>query len=362
MAMMLKQLLVIAALGTSPALAAAPDQPPHPDTGAALRAERVDAATVRLICAAGQAVDVFASADPALDSGDVQLAAQAKCGALTLPLAATARSYLLVRDASGTITPVAERELPLAKGSNFRDVGGYLTKDGRSVRWGKLFRSGALPVLTEGDYTLLGGLGITTIVDLRSLEEREVAPTQLDDRTGALFVANDYSLRPLMANLSADLGMGENFYAGMEKLIRPQIRQTFNRILADEGAVMFHCSAGQDRTGVTAALILLTLGVDRDTVLRDYHLSTALRRPENELPPLNPADYPTNPIVQYYAAAAKKPDGLKAEPLFTKSGQSHMVQFLDHLDRDYGGVSAYLDSQLGIDAGKQDRLRTLLLQ
>lgn len=288
------------------------------------------------------------------------IVAASKKGSATLASPADKRLYVILRDGGdGSVVVAAERELPLQRGSNFRDLGGYVGAGGKTVRWGKIYRSGALPVLTEQDYALLGGLGIHAIVDLRSLEEREVAADQLDDRTGALFISNDYAMKPMMANFAAK--NGEYLYGGTEKLLQPQLRAIFNRLLADDGAVMYHCSAGQDRTGIATALVLSALGVDRATIVKDYHLSTALRRPQNELPPLKAEDYPNNPIVQYYAAAAAKPGGIKAEPLYSKSGVSNIVQFFEVLDRDYGGIDAYLKTQLGIGPVEIARLRSLYL-
>jgi protein-tyrosine phosphatase len=133
-------------------------------------------------------------------------------------------------------------------------------------------------------------------------------------------------------------------------------------MLRDEGAVMYHCSAGQDRTGITTGLILSALGVDRATILKDYHLSTELRRPQFEMPPLDPADWPGNPIVPYYVAAMKKPGGPKAEPLFTPKGNSHLAQFFEMIDKEHGGIAAYLEKELGIDARDTERLRALYLE
>jgi protein-tyrosine phosphatase len=125
---------------------------------------------------------------------------------------------------------------------------------------------------------------------------------------------------------------------------------------------MYHCSAGQDRTGITTGLILSALGVDRATILKDYHLSTELRRPQFEMPPLDPADWPGNPIVPYYVAAMKKPGGPKAEPLFTPKGNSHLAQFFEMIDKEHGGIAAYLEKELGIDARDTERLRALYLE
>ena len=321
---------------------------------------RIDADTVKVSWQDADPVDIIITDTPVAAGAAVPVVTASRKGEAIIALPAAKRQFLVLRDGGdASLTLTAERELPLAKGSNFRDLGGYKGAGGKTVRWGKVFRSGALPLLTEADYTLLGGLNIGTIVDLRSLEEREVAATQLDDRTGALFISNDYSLKPLMANMGSM--KGEYVYTGMEKLLSPQYRSLFKRLLADDGAVMYHCSAGQDRTGIASALILSALGVDRETILADYHLSTQLRRPQNEMPPLDPADYPTNPIVQYYAAAAKKPGGVKAEPLYSASGKSHLAQFFEVIDRDYGGVEGYL-ATLGITPVDIARLRSQYLE
>jgi protein-tyrosine phosphatase len=307
-------------------------------------------------------VDVYVTADPAAPfSAATKISAKDADGVHVYTAPASSRSYFLLRDLkSKKVVEVAERLFPLEQGSNFRDVGGYVGAGGKAVKWGKIFRSGALPLLSERDYALLSGLKITSIVDLRSLEEREVAATELDDRTGALFLSNDYSLKPLMRNFGA--GNGENVYVGMEKMLKPQYRAIFARLLADDGAVMYHCSAGQDRTGLASALILSALGVDRETILKDYHLSTPSRRPAWEMPKLNPADYPNNPIVGYYAAAAQKPGGAVAEPLYSKTGVSHLVQFFAYLDKEYGGVEPYLQNELNVGPAEVAKLRALYLE
>ena len=323
--------------------------------------KRSDARTVTLHWQDNDPVSVYTSTDP--DAGIAAatlVASDVRTGTLSVPAAATERRYFLLRDGGdGSVVTVAERELPLERGSNFRDLGGYRGAEGRMVRWGRIFRSGAMPLLTSGDYTLLSGLKIGAIVELRSLDERMIAPTQLDDRTGALFLSNDYSLTAMMANMMADR---EYLYRDVGKALAPQYRMIFRRLLANDGAVVYNCSAGQDRTGVATALVLSALGVDRPAILRDYHLSTALRRPQNEMPPLNPADWPGNPIVPYYVAAMKSPGGPKAEPLYTPSGASHLVRFFEVIERDYGSVEAYLDRELGITAEDVKRLQAIYLQ
>lgn len=323
---------------------------------------RVDAGHVAVEWQDADPVSVFVSATAKADVKEAEvLAKAARSGRVVVPYAATDRRYFMLRDhGDKSVLHVAERVLPLEQGSNFRDAGGYKGADGKHVAWGKIFRSGAMPLLTEMDYATLAKLKITTIVDLRSTDERMIAPNMLDDRTGATFISNDYSLKGLMSGHGK--GDGEYAYRGMDTFLKPQLKQVFRSLLRDEGAVMYHCSAGQDRTGITTALIYSALGVDRDTILKDYHLSTELRRPQFEMPPLDPADWPGNPIVPYYVASMKKPGGPKAEPLFTPKGNSHLAQFFELIDKDHGSVEIYLDKELGVSADDIKRLRAIYLQ
>lgn len=319
---------------------------------------RIDGATVELDTLALKPASVWISADRQIDRSDWQAALPGKTGKVKLAIPASERRYVILRDTRGRDTVIAERSVAIEQGSNFRDVGGYVTKDGHTVRWGKAFRSGAMPLLTEADYALVEQLAIGSVVDLRSLEERSIAPDQIDDREGALFIANDYSMKPLMAKMGQ--GDGENAYQGVEKMLAPQYRSLFRRLIDDDGAVLYHCSAGQDRTGIATALLYDMLGVDRETILRDYHLSTALRRPEWEMPKVDPKDHPDNPLVQYYFSRAQD-QRMKAEPLFTPTGASHLAQFFTYIDREYGGSEGYLRKELGLTDQDIAKLRQVML-
>jgi protein-tyrosine phosphatase len=322
---------------------------------------RVDDANVLIAWEDKDKLDIYLVDQPDAPLSKAALvASDSGNGAVTIALPAAARKFIRIKDhGDKSIVTVAERILPLEQGSNFRDLGGYKGARGKAVRWGKIYRSGAMPMLSERDYSLLGSLNIKSIIDLRSTDERQVAPTQLDDRTGAMFLSNDYSLAPMMRDYGKKQ---DNFYAGMEKTLKPQLRQIFGRLLAAEGSTVYNCSAGQDRTGMTSALILSVLGVDRETILTDYHLSTPSRRLQWEMPDVKPEDYPGNMIVQYYAASAKNPEGRKAEPLYTKAGRSHLVEFFEYLDKEYGGVEGYLAKELQVGPKEIARLREIYLE
>lgn len=324
---------------------------------------RLDASKVEFAREDLSPVSIWTSTDTVLDASDRLVAKATKVRKLTVDMPAGKREFLILQRADGVTHAVAERALPVEQGSNLRDIGGYVTRDGKVVRWGRAFRSGALPLLSDVDKALVHQLDIGTVVDLRSMEEREINPDTIDDSEGALFVSNDYGMK-LMGSMMA--GNGEHIYKGLEVLLAPQFRSLYRRIMAQdaggsEGAVLYHCSAGQDRTGVATALLYDALGVDRETILKDYHLSTDLRRPFWEMPRVNPADYPNNPIVAHYARAYGDKNA-KAEPLYTRSGASHLAQFFVHLDQTYGGSEGYMKQVLGFSDADMARLRSVMLQ
>ena len=173
------------------------------------------------------------------------------------------------------------RLLPLQGGQNFRDLGGYRTRDGRVVRWGLLYRSGAMNGLTAADFAYLDRLGIRTVCDFRSTDERKAAPVRWPDGRAPKVFADDYRLD--MGGLdfrSAAKWNAEQARQAMASLyprlleqFNGQYRRMFEHLLAGNVPLAFNCSAGKDRTGVAAALILTALDVPRETVIQDYLLS-----------------------------------------------------------------------------------------
>ncbi|MER7849395.1 tyrosine-protein phosphatase [Kitasatospora sp. NPDC096077] len=201
--------------------------------------------------------------------------------------------------ADGTV--LVGRSLGLRGAVNARDLGGYRTADGRAVRAGAVLRSDGLNHVTAEDLDPLGALGLRAVVDLRSPEEiREAGPDRLPDGVSTHhlpLLATDFdihlTLRGALAERSPDrqrelLGDGRAA-AMMTGLYRwfvtdPVAREQFAallRLLADPDGVplLFHCSAGKDRTGWAAALVLTALGVDRATVLADYLLTNERAAP-----------------------------------------------------------------------------------
>ena len=312
-------------------------------------------------------VDVFLAARPDTPIARARLAMRGdKDGTFQADWNDPARPYLILRDETDSqVVRVAERLLTLDRGSNFRDVGGYPAADGRHVRWGLIYRTAAMPMLDDADYRYLNHLNLREDVDLRSVEERQLAPDHVAERTGARYFAVDYPGSSIFGRLASPATARTatmDIYREWPTSLAEQYREIFRALLRHDGAVAYHCSAGQDRTGVATALVLIALGVPRDVILQDYHLSTADRRPENEIPPLRPGEYPGNVVADFYLKLQAAGIPMKARPLLDSQGRPYLGYALDEIEAKWGSVENYLDKVLGMDKAKIARLRALYLE
>jgi protein-tyrosine phosphatase len=170
-----------------------------------------------------------------------------------------------------------ERLLPLVGASNFRDLGGYPTTDGGLTRWGELFRSDTLHELTEADLEVLRGVGLATVIDLRTATERDRSGRGLLGQEDVAYlhvsVLQEEGGESVAVPAPSDDDPAERYMwylevghgALTEALVR--VADPKNRPL------VFHCAAGKDRTGVLAALILDILGVEHSVIVDDYAIT-----------------------------------------------------------------------------------------
>jgi protein-tyrosine phosphatase len=175
------------------------------------------------------------------------------------------------------------RLIPLEGAVNFRDLGGFRTVDGRTVRWRFLFRSDSLHDLTPSDVAVLRDeLGVVTVVDLRSDEELARTPTNplhavAEILHHPIFRAAD---RPAeedpeeAARRRAELTLAE-MYLGMFDRLGDNLAAGVAAVATAPGPAVFHCAAGKDRTGVMAAVLLSLLGVPDADIAADYAATTA---------------------------------------------------------------------------------------
>lgn len=269
-------------------------------------------------------------------------------------------AFVLVDASDRSRFPVAERLVPLAQGSNFRDIGGYVGAGGKHVRWGLIYRSAGQPLLTPSDVAQIQSLGVTQLVDLRSSEERVIAPSRI---TGIPYTAVGYSMMDMMKSSgggASSMRNGVDIYRNFPHFLAPQLKVIFAHLLGNRGPIVYNCSAGQDRTGFTTAIILSALGVSRATIIEDYHLSTTYRRPEYEMAVLDPAS--KDPVTRLFAAYQQRPNWKTADPLKTADGTPYLAGAFQEIDQTWGSVDAYLIKEIGLTPADLLKLRLLYLE
>lgn len=233
--------------------------------------------------------------------------------------------------------------------SNFRDLGGYETADGRAVKWRTIFRSDTLAALTDNDVETVCDLGVTTACDLRYAEERANEPSRFLDHDRVEVLALGLAERPGAAFLdsfeladdpraAARTYLLEN-YRQYPFLYAGAYRAIFERLLAGEQLVI-HCTAGKDRAGTAAAMVLTALGVPRDLVFDDYMLTNI-----------------------YWDRGGREPPGMDAETVAAifSARAEYLAAAFDAIESRHGGVDAYLADEIGLDTARRARLRDLCL-
>ena len=233
---------------------------------------------------------------------------------------------------------------------NFRDVGGYATRDGYRVKWGKYFRAGRQDRMTELDLNKARGMDIGTQIDLRGSEEiKDQGLGPLPDM-GAAY--HNISVIPAggrdhLTQLVGDTGISGKRYLGYLSF-GPESWQRLFGILAEplDSAVVIHCTAGKDRTGVLTAFFLTVLGVDRDTIEADYLLTNR--------------DVPRQ--LDFVERTTGYPEGVGREDMLIHAGvpETAMCDFLDGVEADWGGVLEYLRST-GITEAQMEAVRQRFL-
>jgi protein-tyrosine phosphatase len=259
---------------------------------------------------------------------------------------------------------MSQRLLPLEGGRNFRDMGGYGTDDGRVVRWGRLFRSGAMSELTEADRRYLADLGIAVICDFRTTGERVDEPTLWPGEAGPVIRARDYEINASNMRRAAESGgptdqvMQEamkGFYADLPYGHLESYQIMFGELLAGNVPLVINCSAGKDRTGVGAALLLSALGVRWDEIVHDYSLSDQLVDFEAVATRAGATESTTG-----FAAIAKMSREVRSPML--RSDPIYLVAMREEVERREGTLANYLKTHLDIGARETKALQDLLLQ
>nr|WP_277348427.1 tyrosine-protein phosphatase [Planctomonas sp. JC2975] len=249
---------------------------------------------------------------------------------------------------------------------NLRDIGGYTTTDGRTVRRGLVYRSTALDHATDADVQLLADRGIRTVIDLRTAAERDARPDRLPDGVDVLDLdvfadapgatpariaklsSEPEKATKLLARADVDAVFAQS-YRGLVSLpsALAAYRDLFQALArTDTLPALYHCTTGKDRTGWATAALLLLLGVREKTVVDDYVLSN---------------DYlmvSLKPVLEAFAAHGGDPEKLK--PVLGVKAQYLLTAF-EELREKYGTIERYFADGLGVDADAQQRLKDVFL-
>ncbi|MEV6543881.1 tyrosine-protein phosphatase [Streptomyces sp. NPDC051665] len=259
--------------------------------------------------------------------------------------------------------PSTEPELSGVR--NFRDVGGLPTVDGRRVRHGVLFRSGHLAHATEEDAAFLDSLGLHTIFDFRNASDQKLEGPDVelpgvrnvnlplsDPADGSEFwkMVRDGETDQLRGILGGDRG-ANRMIASYRTIVTERTAehsQVLHALAEDSVPALMHCAAGKDRAGLSIAVTLLALGVEREAIVTDYLESNARHR-----------RYRVRRSGS--SASAYSPEVMELlSPLFDARAE-YLTAAFETVEETWGSVDAYLEQGLGITQEIRERLRERLL-
>jgi protein-tyrosine phosphatase len=263
------------------------------------------------------------------------------------------------------------RHIPMDGQSNFRDIGGYQTSDGKTVKWGKVFRSGELPKLSDDDVKKIDHLGIKTVISfLNPTEIKARGEDRLPDDVKRIYLPIDVDLGEGASVAEVMRARKTGDFSKIPAVVNPDIhrsltrdsKESYTQLLrhlanpSNQPAV-FHCSHGVHRTGTATALILTAIGVPWETVREDYLLSNTYRKEEvakrtEQLKQLN---------AKNNQVAPEDVDMTNINAFYILDG-SYIDASLDEAIKEYGSMKNYIRQGLGITEEEILALRQSLLE
>ncbi|MGM0920416.1 MAG: tyrosine-protein phosphatase [Bacillota bacterium] len=260
---------------------------------------------------------------------------------------------------------LGQRDIQLEGAINFRDLGGYETVDGRKVKWGLFFRSAELSRLSEQDLKVLSEIGIKTILDYRTAGEIEKQPNIEIPNASSIHISvfdsdpdldksadmNEFLKTAASASLESlrELADFEKTYPKMA-IGNTAYKKLVELISNEENLPLIqHCTAGKDRTGVGAALLLLLLGVPEKTIIEDYMLTNSRIKPLQDY-----FQTQMSSLSENVEMAAFFQEVLGASERFISA-------MFRRIKERYGSFDNYFFVEYGIDADKRESIKNLYL-
>jgi len=252
------------------------------------------------------------------------------------------------------VHPVPGTQLMLEGADNFRELGGYPAAEGKTVRWGQIWRGVPTARLSsEADRARLDALGLRLILDLRSTEEAHKEPDYVPDgarlvqicglctEEGQEVCFSPADIERMVQTVPEGMSIPEMMYSRM-LFGNKAFRELFRALEAGETPVLFHCTAGKDRTGVAAMLILLALGATDETICADFAQTNVCRRREIDgLLAQHAEEIARDPEKKmlYLGAAGVDP---AAAPFVLRTIREKCGSAQDYLEQEYGLTPARL--------------------
>ncbi|MDG2060813.1 MAG: tyrosine-protein phosphatase [SAR86 cluster bacterium] len=258
------------------------------------------------------------------------------------------------------------RKLPLEGAHNFRDLGGFKTLDNRSIKWGLLYRSDSLHALSNEDIDYLLRLKLSSIVDFRSTFEREDHPDKLIGNTRMYLLSidpfkdilpenSDQSFEDLQKEMfSGNLDLSDylvDFNRDLVSNFTPVYKDFFDTLINNKGLpLVFHCTAGKDRAGFAAALLLSVLGVPRDIVMDDYLATNFYTEDET-----NKKLFKINLFSLFQADTENIKKVLGVEERYLRAA-------FNQIDEQWGGMDNYFEKGLMLSKFEIEKIKSLYLE
>lgn len=244
---------------------------------------------------------------------------------------------------------------------NFRDMGGYQSEDGRRVKKGIFYRSGDLSKMTDNDKAVFDTLGVRTIFDYRDHGEATAKPDpefsnvvniRIPAKGNVGFemptvTLKDIDNREFLQKINKDIFT--EMYRQMA-FSNPSYQKLIEIIQEpDQLGLLHHCAAGKDRTGVGGALILLTLGIPRHTIIVDYLLTNDYMKPMRDA---------MIPILSQYLNEQE----LQQFGDIMSAKESYLEAVFQAIDQNYGDTDQFLETEFGLDFSKRQQLQRYYLE